>query len=46
MPENDFFREVDRSRYHANWSCLAFAFGIGLVLLAVGWWLARRYGVL
>lgn len=41
---NNFYQEVDRARYRANWSCLAWFFAVGVVLVVGGWLLARHYG--
>jgi hypothetical protein len=44
-PEQEFYGDVDHSRYRANWGCLAWFFGVGIILLLVGWYLVRYFGL-
>ncbi len=44
-PEQEFFGDVDRSRYRANWNCLIWFFVVGLLLLLIGWYGAKYFGL-
>lgn len=42
VPEKEFYRDVDRSRYHANWGCLIWFFVLGVLALVFVWWITKR----
>jgi fatty acid desaturase len=45
MSQQEFYKDVDRSRYRANWSCLIWFFALCLVTLGLLWYGARLYGL-